>query len=93
MPALAAMLSALLPWVISKTVIQLGIGIISFAGWVAIINIGKGWLTSAIAGVPADAMAVITLSGAGDGIAWVLAAITTRVTIQSLPRLGLLPSV
>jgi hypothetical protein len=78
------------PWIIGKTAFDLGIGFITFTGYLSILDYFKDYIDESIAGLPADVLAVATLGGFMDGFSWVLAAITTRMTLAAFPRIGLL---
>jgi hypothetical protein len=87
---LASVLKVVGLWMLGQTAAKFGLGVLSFVGWIAILNQGKEYINMALAGLPADVMAIITMSGAGEGMTWVIAAITTRATIAAFPKLGVL---
>jgi hypothetical protein len=81
---------ALMPWIFGKAAFDLGIGVLSFGGYVLILGLFTDYIDSSVSGLPADVLAIATLSGVMEGLSWVIAAVTTRMTIAAFPRLGVL---
>jgi hypothetical protein len=83
-------LIALIPWAFGKAAFDLGIGVVSFAGYVTLLGFFTDYIDSSLSGLPSDILAIATLSGTIEGMSWVIAAVTTRMTIAAFPRLGVL---
>jgi hypothetical protein len=89
---LAALVVALTGPVVRLVLINLGIGLITFAGVTAAVNTLIENARSSYSNLPADMMQIVSLAGFGDALGIIAAAILIRLSLQFMPRIGVLPS-
>ena len=69
----------------------LGIGVISYTAVTAAFNTAVAYTQSHYNNIAADALQLIGLAGIGEAIGIIVGAITARLTITSMSKLGVIP--
>lgn len=87
---IAAWLLTLVGPLVKKVLVSLGIGIISYAAISTIIGVIKSMIAAQFGAIAADYAALAGLFGFYDAIGFILAGITTRLSLQPLKRWGIL---
>lgn len=91
------MLRTVLLWfaghLIAKIVLSLGLGLLTFAGYLEVMDYLESQVVSAWGGIPAAALAYLTIAGFTDALGIILAALSIRAAITFAPRLGLIHQV
>jgi len=83
-----AILLAFVTPVVGRVLFALGFGFITYTAYGAAIDTLKTLLTSNLSAVGADMLAFITMAGFIEGLGYVFAALTVRVALVSIARLG-----
>lgn len=81
---LALWLSSMVPSLVGRVMLALGLGVLTITGIDLAWGTLQGTLLSALAGLPADVIGLAGLAGVGDALGYVLGAITARVTLAAL---------
>lgn len=76
-------------WV-KKGAASLGLGVISYAGWMQVSTYIHDAITGMWAGLAADTYAILALGGFVDAVGVWLGAITAAVAVLTFKRLGML---
>ncbi len=81
---LAIWLVGLVPTLVGRVLLALGMGIVTIKGidiaWTGLQN----QLLAALVGLPSDLLNLLGLAGVGNALAYILGAITARVTLAAL---------
>lgn len=87
---LAALLVGLAEPILSRILLALGIGIISYTGFTLVLGQLRSAVTNALGGVTGDVLAVLGLAGFGQIIGIIFGGFTARIALQSIKKLGML---
>ncbi|MBV7415132.1 DUF2523 domain-containing protein [Aeromonas sp. sif2433] len=83
---IAAWLLSISGPIITRVLIQLGIGIVSYAAVSAAVGALINSAKSSYLGLPSDILAILAMSGANDALGIIAAAITARLALQVTKR-------
>jgi hypothetical protein len=84
----AALLVALTGPVVIRAMIALGLGVITYVGFSALVSTVTGYVQSSYASLPLAALQLLALGGWNTAIGILLGAFATRVALISASRLG-----
>jgi hypothetical protein len=80
----ALWLSSMVPSLVGRVMLSLGLGVLTITGIDVAWGSLRGSLLQALAGLPVDVLGLAGLAGVGDALGYVLGAITARVTLAAL---------
>ncbi len=84
MANLAIWLSGMVPSLVGRVMLALGLGVLTITGIDLAWGSLRTTLLAALAGLPADVIGLAGLAGVGDALGYVLGSITARVTLAAL---------
>lgn len=87
---LATMLLAITAPIVTRILITLGLGIVSFTGLTAVLNLVFNTLQSNLNSMPVAVGQLLFISGVPQGIAIVLSALAARIGFMTLKKIQLL---
>lgn len=91
-----AILPLILVWfgryLVIKFILLLGVGVTTFWAYVTVMDNLEAAVIAGWGGLPADALAYLTIAGFTDGFGIILAALSIRAAIVFAPKLGLIYS-
>jgi uncharacterized protein YhhL (DUF1145 family) len=76
--------------IVARILLTLGMGIVSFVGFTAVINLTFNTLQNSFNSVPAAAGQLIFLAGIPQAIAILLSALAARVTLMQMKKIQIL---
>lgn len=83
---IAAWLLSIAGPIITRVLIQLGIGIVSYAAVSSAVGMLINSAKNNYLGLPSDMLAILAISGANDALGIIAAAITARLALQVTKR-------
>jgi cell division protein FtsX len=88
LPLLGAFLSTAIGPLVKKALVALGLGTITYAGLDVAFNAAKAEVVNNFGATAADSLSLINLAGVGQAIGIVLGALSARVGMAVLSRIG-----
>lgn len=86
---IAAWLLSIAGPIVTRVLVQLGIGIVSYAAISAAVSSLLNTAKSYYLGLPADVLSILSMSGAGDALGIIAAAILARLSLNVTKRFQL----
>lgn len=83
---IAAWLMSIAGPIITRVLIQLGVGIVSYAAVSTAVATLINQAKSSYLGMPADVLSILAMSGANDAMGIIVAAISARLALQVTKR-------
>lgn len=84
MSGLAAWLMSLAGPLVIQAAIALGVGVVSVVGFEAAFSQLVDWISSGVAGIPADMANVLAMGGVFQGVSYILGAVSARVAMVGI---------
>lgn len=88
LPLLGAFLSTAIGALAKKALVALGLGTLTYVGLDVAFNAAKAQVISSFGATSADSLALINLAGVGQAIGIILGALSARVGLAALSRIG-----
>ena len=73
--------------IVVRVLTTLGLGVVTYTGFTAVLDVVFGRIQASFSGLPADAAALIFMSGVPAGISIVLSALAARLTLVQLKKI------
>lgn len=80
---LIAMLGSIMPWIVAKIVIALGVGVVSYVGSSALLSTLTGAVLNNAGSISGDIGAFLNLAGLDVCISMILSALSMRLALQT----------
>jgi len=87
---LALLLNWLAGLTVAKTVLSLGIGLLTFGGYLLAVDQLRDLALSTYGGLPVAILAYADIAGVPLGMGYVVAAVVMRAAFDFMPRIGAL---
>ena len=70
-----------------RVLTTLGLGVVSFTGFTAVLAFAYNSMQASFSGLPADAMSLLFLSGMPQGMAIILSALSARIALAQVSKI------
>lgn len=87
-PAVTGFLMYALSHVVVKVLLTLGVFIMSMTGMEIVEGQIRSYLDGSLAGLPADAVQFVYLSGAFEGMSIIISAVVAKVALTATSKIG-----
>ncbi len=86
----AALFMALTGPIVVRTLITLGLGVVTYTGFASVLSLVYSSIQSSFTGLPADAAAIVFMSGLPQGMSIILSALSARIALIQMKKIQLL---